>query len=73
MFDLKKICYLLYQANPKSILGMGILEIMQRGNFNELKALILELADLLKDWPEMLKTVFTHEHRLELIEQLALI
>ena len=73
MFDLSKICFLLFQANGETILGKGILDIMSRGNFNELQSLILQLADLFKTWPELLKTVFKPADRLELIEQLALI
>jgi hypothetical protein len=73
MFDLTKICFLLYRASPKSILGKAILETMASGKFSDLKVLILELRDILQDWPEILRTVFKPEEAAELKEQLFLI
>jgi hypothetical protein len=73
MFDLTKICFILYQASPSSILGKAILEIMASGKFSDLRVLILELRDILQDWPEILRTVFKPEEAAELKEQLFLI
>jgi hypothetical protein len=56
--EMQKVCYILYQAKPTTLLGKGILVVMQGGNKDELITLLMELKDLLTDWPEVLRTTF---------------
>jgi hypothetical protein len=71
-FDLKRICYLLYQADARTIYGKGIMNIMQSANRDGLYILLGKLQELLEGWPEVLRTVFAPADLEELKAQLSL-
>jgi hypothetical protein len=71
-FDLKRICYLLYQADARTMYGKGIMNIMQSANREGLYVLLAELQELLESWPEVLRTVFAPAELEEMKQQLTL-
>jgi hypothetical protein len=71
-FDLTRICYLLYQANPKTIYGRGIMQIMTSANRDGLYILLGELQETFETWPEVLITVWAPAEREELQAMLSL-
>jgi hypothetical protein len=71
-FDLSRICFLLFQANPKTIYGKGIMQIMTSGNRQGLYVLLEELQELFEVCPEVLRTVWKAEELEELSAQLSI-
>jgi hypothetical protein len=71
-FNLTRICYLLCQANPKTIYGKSILSIMSSANRDGLYTLLAELQEIFEVWPEVLRTVWAPAELNELKAQLSL-
>jgi hypothetical protein len=56
--EMETIRRILWYANPNTLLGKGIISVLKGRDKKELITLLIELKDLLTDWPEVLRTTF---------------